>query len=177
MEDLSEIIRNTVRTVPDFPQPGIEFRDITPVLEDPALSRRILTAFQKAFSETKVDAIVGIESRGFIFGMPLALELGVPFIVVRKKGKLPARTISHRYELEYGSEEMEVHQGAIRKGWNVMVHDDLLATGGSARAASELIRKEGGTVAGYSFLIELGFLGGGKILTDHSENIFTLVRY
>lgn len=177
MTSLTEDLKGTIRTVPDFPEPGIQFRDITPVLEDPGLSGRILDRFMEAFSETRIDAVMGIESRGFIFGMPLALRLGVPFLLVRKKGKLPADTVSHSYELEYGTETVELHRDAIHEDQHILLHDDLLATGGTAGAASELIRKEGGVVAGYGFVIELTELNGTEKLTEHSQNIVNLVSY
>lgn len=177
MTSLTEDLKSKIRTVPDFPEPGIQFRDITPVLEDPGLSRRILDRFLEAFSGTHIDAVMGIESRGFIFGMPLALRLGVPFLVVRKKGKLPADTVSHSYELEYGTETIELHRDAVKEDQHILLHDDLLATGGTARAASELIRKEGGVVAGYGFVIELTDLKGAEKLNEHAQNIVKLVSY
>src|SRR5690606_6133654 len=121
--------------------------------------------------------IVGIESRGFLFGMPLALAMAVPFITVRKKGKLPWKTVSHKYELEYGSAEVEMHVGAVRPGMRVMVHDDLLATGGTAAAAAELVRSQGGTVTAFSFLVELSFLHGMERLREHNAKIINLVTY
>jgi adenine phosphoribosyltransferase len=166
-----------VRAVPDFPKPGILFRDITPVLEDPLLCRAVVEGFREAHAATPIDAIAGIESRGFLFGMPLALALGVPFVTVRKKGKLPWRTVSYSYDLEYGSAEVEMHVDSVRPGMRVLVHDDLLATGGTAAAAAELVRMQGGTVAGFSFLIELSFLQGVERLKTYNADIVRLITY
>lgn len=166
-----------IRAVPDFPKPGILFRDITPVLEDPLLARAAVEGFREALQDMPVDAIAGIESRGFLFGMPLALALGVPFLTVRKKGRLPYRTVSYRYDLEYGSAEMEMHRDVVTPGMRVLVHDDLLATGGTAAAAAELIRMQGGQVAGFSFLIELSALRGVERLRPYNAGIVRLVTY
>jgi adenine phosphoribosyltransferase len=174
---LEERLKAAIRAVPDFPKPGILFRDITPVLEDPILCRAAVEGFREALVNSPVDAIAGIESRGFLFGMPLALALGIPFVTVRKKGKLPWRTVSYKYDLEYGSAEVEMHVDAVRPGMLVLVHDDLLATGGTAMAAAELIRMQGGTVAGFSFLIELSFLNGVQRLKPYNAPIISLVNY
>lgn len=174
---MQDRLKATIRDVADFPKPGILFRDITPVLEDPALCRSVVDGFVEAIGERQVDAIAGIESRGFLFGMPLALKLGVPFITVRKKGRLPYRTVSHKYDLEYGSAEIEVHADALRPGMRVLVHDDLLATGGTAAASAELVRMQGATLAGFSFLIELSFLGGVDRLRHYDTQIIRLVTY
>lgn len=175
--DLNAAIQETIRTIPNFPKPGIQFKDITPILEDPVLSRAIVTEFVKQYKGVKIDAVAGVESRGFLYGLPLAMELNLPFIIVRKKGKLPAETVSHKYDLEYGSAEIEIHKGAVKKGMNVLVHDDLLATGGTAGAAAELIEKEGGIIAGFSFLIELNELNGREKLARFDKPIISLVRY
>jgi adenine phosphoribosyltransferase len=177
LNDLETRIKTAIRDVPDFPKPGILFRDITPVLEDPSLCGAIIDGFQKSLGGRRIDAIAGIESRGFLFGVPLALKLNVPFVTVRKKGKLPYRTISHKYDLEYGSAEIEMHEGVLRPGMNVLVHDDLLATGGTAAASAELIRRQGATVAGFSFLIELSFLNGVERLKPYGADIIRLVTY
>lgn len=166
-----------IRAVPDFPKPGILFRDITPVLEDPLLCRAVVEGFREALQATPIDAIAGIESRGFLFGMPLALALGVPFVTVRKKGKLPYRTVSYSYDLEYGSAEVEMHVDVVKPGMRVLVHDDLLATGGTAAAAAELVRMQGGSVSGFSFLIELSFLNGVQRLSPYNADIIRLVTY
>ncbi|MBP7408557.1 MAG: adenine phosphoribosyltransferase [Flavobacteriales bacterium] len=177
MTDLRSRLEAAIRAVPDFPKPGILFRDITPVLEDPILCRDITEGFREALKGTQVDAIAGIESRGFLFGMPLAIALGVPFLTVRKKGKLPWKTVSHKYDLEYGSAEVEMHVGSVRPGMNVMVHDDLLATGGTAVAAAELVRMQGGNVTAFSFLIELSFLNGVDRLKEHNAHVVNLITY
>lgn len=177
MDSLHTRLEAAIRAVPDFPKPGILFRDITPVLEDPGLCAAVVDAFASGLAGQRVDAIAGIESRGFLFGMPLAIRLGVPFITVRKKGKLPWRTVSHRYELEYGSAEVEMHVDSVRPGMRVLVHDDLLATGGTAAAAAELVRQQGGELAGFSFLIELAFLEGGRRLQQYDADIYRLITY
>jgi len=174
---IEQRLDRTLRTIPDFPKPGIMFKDITPVLEDPILCQDLIKDFISKLDGTKIDAIVGVESRGFLFGLPLAMALNVPFVTVRKKGKLPYKTVSYSYDLEYGSAEIEMHKDSVQKGWNVLVHDDLLATGGTAAAAAELIKMEGGHVAGFSFLIGLAFLEGGKKLSKYSENIVSTIEY
>lgn len=170
-------VKQAIRDVPDFPKPGILFKDITPILLDNKLSAEISEALAAHVSDWKVDAIVGVESRGFFFGMMMAQVLNVPFIPIRKAGKLPYKTISHQYELEYGTATVEMHIDVIKPGWNVLIHDDLLATGGTACAAAELIQKQTGTVAGYAFLVTLDFLNGKEALDSYSNNFFSLVHY
>ena len=170
-------VKQAIRDVPDFPKPGILFKDITPLLLDHQLSKEIAEAMVSQVSDWKVDAIVGVESRGFFFGMMMAQALQVPFIPVRKAGKLPYKRVSHQYELEYGTATVEMHVDAIKPGWNVLVHDDLLATGGTAAAAAELIQKQNGTVAGFVFLVTLDFLNGKEILDTYSNNFTSLVNY
>lgn len=170
-------IRNAIRNVPDFPKPGIQFKDITPLLEDPQLSREIVDAFEEKLRGMKIDAIVGVESRGFLFGFALAARLHVPFILVRKSGKLPYKTIGTEYALEYGTARVEMHVDALREGWNVLVHDDLLATGGTAEAAAKLIGMQKARVAGFTFVVELGFLNGRKRLEAYSDKVLSLVAY
>jgi adenine phosphoribosyltransferase len=177
VNDLETRLRNAIRAVPDFPKPGILFRDITPVMEQPLLSLAVVEGFRDAMQTIPVDAIAGIESRGFLYGMPLALRLGVPFITVRKKGKLPYKTVSYKYDLEYGSAEIEMHIDSVKPGMRVLVHDDLLATGGTAAAAAELVRMQGGEVAAFSFLIELSFLNGVEKLRSYNADIIRLVTY
>lgn len=172
-----EKLQKVIREVPDFPKPGINFKDITPVFEDPALCKDILKEIEAQVKQLKIDAIVGVESRGFLFGFALAQHLNVPFILVRKAGKLPYKKHSFEYVLEYGSAIVEMHVDSVKPGWNVLIHDDLLATGGTAIAASELVKLQGGNVAGYAFLIELEFLSGRKALSRFSENISSLVSY
>jgi len=177
MNDLSKKLKQTIRDVPDFPKPGILFKDITPVLSDPKLSLQVSEAFYSHWKGKGIAIVIGIESRGFIYGLQLAQQLGVPFIPVRKAGKLPYKTVRHAYDLEYGSAEIEMHEDAIRPGDHVLIHDDLLATGGTARAAAELVAKMKGKVVGYSFLIELSFLKGREKLEDQDREIQTLVTF
>jgi adenine phosphoribosyltransferase len=173
---LQDRINQTIRNVPDFPKPGIQFKDISPILEDPALSADIVDAFAEQW-KGKIDAVAGVESRGFLFGFPLAMKLDIPFILIRKKGKLPYKTVSYKYDLEYGSAEIEMHINTVKEGMKVLVHDDLLATGGTAAAASELIMKERGEVAGFSFLVELAFLEGKEKLSAYSDVVNSIITY
>lgn len=177
MKSLEQRIRESIRDIPDFPQPGIIFKDITPILIDAELCRDIVEELFQSFRGKKIDGIVGVESRGFLFGLMLAQKFDVPFIPIRKKGKLPYKTISFEYKLEYGSAVMEVHSDAVHPGANLLVHDDLLATGGTAAAAAELIRIQNGNVAGFAFLVGLDFLNGKEILSKYSPDVRTLVTY
>jgi len=176
MTAIDQLLEQTIRTIPDFPQPGIQFKDITPVLRNPRLCREVVVRIAEEF-RGKVDVVAGIESRGFLFGMLLAQELNCAFAIIRKKGKLPHKTIEMEYALEYGSAIIEMHEDEIAPGQRVMIHDDLLATGGTAAAAAELVSMVGGTVAGFSFVIELGFLQGRQRLLPWSEHIITLINY
>ena len=170
-------IAAAIRDVPDFPKPGILFKDITPVLEDSKLCAAIIEEFATRCKDLGIQAIAGVESRGFLFGVPLAIRMGVPFITVRKKGKLPYKTVSYSYDLEYGSAEIEMHQDSIQRGWKALVHDDLLATGGTAAATAELIKSQGATVAGFAFLVELSFLDGKKRLEKYKGQVIDLISY
>ncbi len=174
---IAEKIKKAIRDVPDFPKPGIVFKDITPILKDPQLCKEIAKALAQQVKGLKIDVVAGIESRGFLFGLALALELNVPFVPVRKAGKLPYRTIQQSYNLEYGSATLEVHEDAFEVGQNVLIHDDLLATGGTVVAASALVEKLGASVAGYSFLISLDFLNGKDRLNQFNENLHALAAY
>lgn len=174
---IEEKIKGVIRDVIDFPKPGIVFKDITPIMLDPTLSKEIVQHLASMYKDQKLDKIAGIESRGFLFGYPLAMELGIPFVLIRKTGKLPYHKISHSYDLEYGSATIEMHVDAVQKGERVLIHDDLLATGGSASAAAELIQKCGGEVAGFNFLVGLNFLNGNEKLKNYSNNITNLVAY
>jgi adenine phosphoribosyltransferase len=156
-----------IRDVPDFPKPGILFKDITPILADPNAVNEVIEHFGEFANKVQPDLIVGIESRGFILGMPLALNLGIGFVPVRKLGKLPYSRISEEYALEYGTNTVEVHDDAVQPGQKVLIVDDLLATGGTAAAAARLVERLGGVVCGFSFLIELGFLDGRKALPGY----------
>jgi adenine phosphoribosyltransferase len=175
--DLRARVRKTVRDIPDFPKPGILFKDITPILADAQLCREITDALHNQFNSQKIDGIVGVESRGFLFGMLLAQKFNVPFIPVRKKGKLPYKTIAFDYELEYGVASIEMHADAIKEGSNILIHDDLLATGGTAAAAGSLVTMMNANIVGFAFIIGLDFLGGKNILKKHTDTIFTLVDY
>jgi adenine phosphoribosyltransferase len=174
---ISDKLDAAIREVPNFPKEGINFKDITTLLLNPELSSEIIDAFIKQLEGTKIDAIVGVESRGFLFGFLLANKMGVPFVPIRKVGKLPGETLKFKYDLEYGSAEVEVHKADIKQGWNVLVHDDLLATGGTACAASELIQQLGAKVAAFAFVISLDFLNGSKELEKYSTEIISLKRY
>lgn len=174
---LQEKIKSTIRDVPDFPKPGVVFKDITPILKDSKLCTEIAKGFVKEIKGMKVDAIVSTESRGFFFGFLIANQMGIPLIPLRKPGKLPYKTISHEYDLEYGKAKVEMHVDALKKGWNVLVHDDLLATGGTAEASAILIERQKAKVAGFAFVVELGLLKGRKKLENYSKNIISLVQY
>jgi adenine phosphoribosyltransferase len=165
----------TIRSVPDFPIEGILFYDITTLLKNPAALKESIDRLTAQYQNAGVDVIVGIESRGFIFGIPLAYNLGVGFVPVRKPGKLPADTIAESYALEYGVNTLEIHVDAIEKGQKVLIVDDLLATGGTAKATCNLVEKLGGQVVGLAFAIELTFLKGRENLKDY--NIFPLLQY
>lgn len=166
-----------IRDVPDFPKEGIVFKDITPIMMDPVLSIEVVDYLYEMYKDQGLDGIAGIESRGFLFGYPLAMRLGIPFILIRKKGKLPHKIISYDYDLEYGSATIEMHIDAVSEGQKILIHDDLLATGGSANAAGKLIEKAGGEVAGFNFLVTLEFLNGKEKLKEFSNNITNLVAY
>jgi adenine phosphoribosyltransferase len=166
MTTLIERLERTVRDVPDFPKPGILFKDITPVLADGALYQELIDALAARYADAPPDMIVGIESRGFIFGCPVASKLGVGFAPVRKPNKLPAAKIGVSYELEYGTDRLELHADAIKPGQRVVIVDDLLATGGTASAAAALVRQLGGVVVECVFMIELSFLPGRARLGD-----------
>ena len=153
-------LREAVRAIPDFPEPGILFRDITPILASPALLRRAVDLLTDPFRDAGITHVAGIESRGFILGAMIADELGAGFVPVRKAGKLPAATISQAYDLEYGSDTVEIHEDALSGSDRVLVHDDVIATGGTAEATLKLIARTGATVAGCAFLVELAALGG-----------------
>jgi len=161
---LSEKIKLAIRDVKDYQKPGIIFKDITPILADTALRKEIVDALVQEFRSQKIDAIASTEARGFIFGSILAYELGCPFILVRKAGKLPYQTRSAEYSLEYGTAKVEMHIDSVKQGWRVLVHDDLLATGGTAGATADLIQHSDGIIAGFSFIINLSFLPGAEHL-------------
>ena len=175
--NLADRLSSTIVDVRDFPKPGIIYKDITTVFQDPVLSNDILDALVQMYQGQGIEAIAGLESRGFLMGMPLALRLGVPFIMMRKKNKLPRERHSVQYALEYGTETIEMHKDAIRPGQKILIHDDVLATGGTAAAAAKLVSLSGGEIAGFSFLVELTFLGGRKNLSQISEQISTFAGF
>ncbi len=164
-----------IREIPDFPKPGILFRDITPLLAAPDAFRQAVQQLAEQVSDRKIDVIVAAEARGFLFASPLALQLGVPLVPIRKAGKLPYRTLSHTYQLEYGSDTLQIHSDAIPNGSDVLVVDDLLATGGTVEACCRLVEQAGGVVAGCAFLIELAALGGAKRIDG--QRVVSLIRY
>ena len=170
-----EYIRNLIRNVPDFPKEGIAFKDITPVLSDIEALRLAVKEMASPFNDSGIDVVVGIESRGFIFGTPIADILNAGFVPVRKPGKLPWKTEKISYELEYGTDALEIHKDAITEGQNVLIVDDLLATGGTAEATCKLVSKLGGNIKGLSVLIELEDLNGRKKLNQY--NVHSLVKY
>jgi adenine phosphoribosyltransferase len=174
---IAEQIKAAIRDIPDFPKPGIMFKDITPILKDPGLCTGILDAFVEQLKNTRINAIAGIESRGFLFGLSLATRLGIPFVPVRKAGKLPFTIKQKAYKLEYGTATIELHTDAFEPGQHILIHDDLLATGGTALAASELITEMGGIIAGFSFVVGLGFLNGRERLAPVCDKILVLAEY
>ncbi|MCC6124869.1 MAG: adenine phosphoribosyltransferase [Pirellulales bacterium] len=168
-------LRKYIREIPDFPKPGILFRDITPLLSSPAAFRTAVVELANPFRQAKIDVVAAAEARGFIFAAPIALELNAALVPIRKPGKLPFATITHSYELEYGSDTLQIHTDAIPPGAKVLVVDDLLATGGTVEACAKLVEKAGGRVVACAFLIELGELGGRKKIANYEA--VSLVRY
>jgi adenine phosphoribosyltransferase len=168
-------LASTIRSIPDFPVEGILFYDITTLLKRPDALQESINQLANHYQNLGIDLVVGVESRGFIFGMPLAYKLGAGFIPVRKPGKLPAATASESYQLEYGTNTLEIHIDAIEQGQKVLIVDDLLATGGTAKATCNLVEKLGGQVIGLAFVIELNFLHGRRKLEGYE--VFSLIRY
>ncbi|MBX7148420.1 adenine phosphoribosyltransferase [bacterium] len=171
MEELKKIIRD----VPDFPKPGIMFKDVTPLLMNPEAFKKVTQIFTDKFSGEKITKVLGIDARGFIFGAPVALNLNVGFVPVRKAGKLPWTKISEEYVLEYGKDKLEIHADAVQPGDRVVIIDDLLATGGTAGAVANMVQKLKAQVVSVAFVVELGFLEGRKKLNDW--NIFSIINY
>jgi adenine phosphoribosyltransferase len=167
--------RDYIRDIPDFPKPGILFKDITPLLADPGAFGASIDRFEEAFAGRGIDTIAAAEARGFIFGAPLALRLGAGFVPIRKPGKLPYATLALEYQLEYGSDRLEVHTDAFQAGHRVLLIDDVLATGGTMRACRDLVQSTGAEVVACAFLIELSFLGGRAKLEP--TEIFSLITY
>jgi len=170
---LADEVRAALRAYPDFPQKGVLFQDIAPLLRDPSLLARVVDAMAEPF-HGRVEKVAGIESRGFVLGAPVAMRLGVGFVPVRKLGKLPGATIAEKYDLEYGTAALEMQRDAVRADERVLVVDDVLATGGTARAAAALVESAGGEVAGYSFLLEIGALAGRRKLTRAPHVVLTV---
>jgi adenine phosphoribosyltransferase len=170
-------IKSRIRTVPHHPKQGVMFRDITTLLKDPVGFRLTINELVSRYQGAKIDKIAAIESRGFMIGAPLAYQLGVGFVPIRKKGKLPAATLGHDYELEYGTDRIEIHVDAIDRGERVLLVDDLLATGGTAEAAVKLIESMGGSVLECCFVIDLPDLGGRDRLTAHGQKVFALCEF
>ena len=168
-------LKQMIRSVPDFPKPGINFFDITTLLKDPLGLQATIDAIATPYANTRVNIVVGIESRGFILGSAVAERLNAGFVPMRKPGKLPAKTIKESYDLEYGMDALEIHADAIDQGQRVLIVDDVLATGGTAAAAAELVKKLGGDLTGLAFLIELTFLNGKSKL--NGESIFSVIQY
>ncbi len=170
-------VKSKIRTVPNYPKQGIQFRDITTLLKDPEGFRATVDQLVSRYKDSKIDKIAGIESRGFILGAPLAYALGKGFVPIRKKGKLPAATIGHDYTLEYGTDRIEIHTDAIEKGEKVLLVDDLIATGGTADAACTLIEKMGGKIVECCFIIDLPDIGGRARLEQHGHKVFALCEF
>ena len=174
VEESVASLKAVIRDVPDFPKPGIVFKDITTLLKNPKAFRRALDLFTVLCGDHLADKVLAIESRGFIVGATLADRLGLGFVPLRKPGKLPGKTLRHTYALEYGEDCLEIHEDAISPGERVLIVDDVIATGGTAHAAGELVGKLGGTVAAYAFLVELSFLNGRSRLQG---DVLSLIRY
>jgi adenine phosphoribosyltransferase len=168
-------LRSLIRDIPDFPRPGIVFKDITTLTKDPVGFCGAVDAIADRYVDANVDLVVGIESRGFVFGAAVAYKLGVGFVPARKPGKLPAQTVRAEYDLEYGSDAIEIHRDAISQGQRVLIVDDLLATGGTASAAAHLVEELGGNIVAIVFVVDLAFLGGRHKLGGHE--VFSLIEY
>ena len=172
-----QLIKGSIKTIPDYPKPGILFRDVTSLLEDPKAYAESIKLLADRYRDAGVTKVVGTEARGFLFGAPVALVLGVGFVPVRKPGKLPRETISETYDLEYGTDSLEIHVDAIQPGEKILVIDDLLATGGTIEATAKLIRRLGGEVTDAAFIINLPELGGEKRLNSLNINCYSLVSF
>jgi len=170
-------LKSRIRTVPHYPKQGVMFRDITTLLKDPVGFRDTINELAKRYAGVKIDLVAGIEARGFIVGAALAYQLGLGFVPIRKKGKLPAETVGQDYELEYGTDRIEMHVDAVSHGERVLLVDDLLATGGTAGAACKLIERMGGTIVECCFVIDLPDLGGRARLEKHGHNVFALCEF
>lgn len=175
-QQLIQDLENTIQNIPDFPKPGIQFKDITPIFLNPKLYEQVIADLAN-FSRGKIDAVCGIESRGYLFGIAIAVALDVPFILIRKKGKLPPPFVGQKYDLEYGSAEIEMRTGQIQPGQRILIHDDLLATGGTTEAAAKLVQKQGAIVSQFSFLIGLKDLQGDDRLKKFEAEIHQILTY
>lgn len=174
---IEQQIKSAIRDIHDFPKPGIIFKDVTTILKDPKLCQDIVDTFIDRLQGVRIDAVAGVESRGFLFGLMLAVRLDVPFIPVRKAGKLPFTVKRMVYELEYGTATIEMHTDSFEPGSHILIHDDLLATGGTVTATSELIREMGGVVSGFSFIVGLSFLDGESKIRPVSDKVVILANY
>lgn len=172
---MEELIKSKIREIPDWPKPGVNFKDITPLLEDGDVFKQVVDYLASKYSNQKIDKIVGIDARGFLIAAPLGYKLGTGIAIVRKKGKLPSETIFQEYDLEYGSNTIEMHKDSIKEGERVLIVDDVLATGGTMKAAVDLVNKLRGEIVGIEFLIELSFLNGRDKIGGY--NIGVMVKY
>lgn len=172
-----KLLKEHIKEVADFPEQGVSFKDIAPILHNAELSQQVVEKLADYARGLKLDAVIGIDSRGFLFGPSMARLLNLPFVMVRKKGKLPGKVITHQYNLEYGSASLEIQKSALRVGDRVLIHDDLLATGGTAAACAELVSQLGAEVASFAFLIHLSFLPGKSILSQYQADCFYLMEY
>ena len=177
MDDDRALIRDTIRTVPDWPAPGVQFRDITPLLQNPRVFRVLIDQFVHRYFGLRADAVAGLDARGFIIGSVLAYELGLGFVPIRKKGKLPFETVAESYELEYGSATVEIHTDAVRPGSRVLLIDDLIATGGTMLAGKRLLERLGATVIAAAVIVDLPELGGSARVREAGLSLFTLVSF
>ena len=177
MSIYGDYIKSVIRTVPDWPQPGINFRDITPLLQNSAAFRKLIDSFVHRYQDMELDAIAAIDARGFIIGAPVAYELGCSFVPVRKKGKLPFKTISETYTLEYGKSEVELHSDAFRQGDRILIMDDLIATGGTMLAAAKLITRSGGQVVETATIIDLPEIGGSSRIREAGFGVFAVCSF
>ena len=173
---LIEKLEKTIQNIPDFPIEGIQFKDITPIFLDPKLYEEVIADLAN-FSRGKVDVVCGIESRGYLFGIAIAVALEVPFVLIRKKGKLPPPFVSEKYALEYGTAEIEMKTDQLKPGQRVLIHDDLLATGGTTEAAAKLVEKQGAKTTQFSFLIGLKDLNGEKKLEQFNAEVYSILNY
>lgn len=174
--ELTHKLEQTIENIPDFPIPGIQFKDICPIFLQPKLYEELIADLAE-FSRGKIDVVCGIESRGYLFGIAIAVALDVPFVLIRKAGKLPPPFISEKYDLEYGSAEIEMKTGHLKEGQRVLIHDDLLATGGTTEAAAKLVAKQGAIPTQFSFLIDLKELNGEERLSKFGAEVYSILNY